>query len=509
MPKKLAKRTRTLLISAIALVAVIGLLVALLLLLPEPTSDTPDTPATDTTITLLHKKDKVSLTEAVVSVGKRSHTVLLTKEDLYTVKGFEDLPLDQGLLVEFAEELKSVTATRLVVDAPENPAEFGFDTDTTLSVTAAFSDDSTYAFELGNPDPSGEGCYLREVGKSTVYIADISFCETVSQDKNDFLSIYPITAPESDDPADTVAVRDVLLNGTVRPQPIYYEVAEAPKDNSETLIITGYVVKKPHYHTVDKDTSSLAPATFSNLAASGIEKVRPTTAQLAGYGLTNPYSACTVNLAMKHVETKMVDNKEQEITTYHTVFNYTIRLGKTNDNGEYYGVVYAEGKLIPIVYLFPKSTVPWVEDQYEDVADDMLFFQYIQNVNSFSLTADGKTTAFTLSHHPDAEENNDKLTVKSGNKVYDTASFRKLYASLMGLYRQEGYDGKPNGALLLTIKYTPSKQYGDPVHVDIYEHTAGSCVAIHRTGERHLINARDIHDFLSRYQKFLNGEILE
>ncbi len=508
MPKKLAKRTRTLLFSAIALVAVIGLLVALLLLLPEPT-ETPDDTVPDTTITLLNKKNKVSLTEAVVAVGNRSHTVLLTKEKLYTVKGFEDLPLDQGRLVEFADVLKTVTATRLVAEVPESPAEFGFDTDTMLSVTAVFSDDTTYAFELGNPDPSGEGCYLREVGKSAVYVADVAFCKTVSQDKTEFLSLYPITPPESDDPADTVAVRDVLLNGTVRPEPIYYEVAETPPDNSEVLILTGYVLKKPHYHTVDKDTSSLAPATFSNLMASGVEKVRPTAAQLATYGLTNPYSACTVNLAMKHVETKMVDGKEQETTTYHTVFNYTVRLGKTNDNGEYYGTVYAEGNLIPIVYRFPKSVVPWAEDQYEDVADDMLFFQYIQNINTFGLTADGQTTTFTLSHHPNAEETDKKLTVKSKGKIYDTGSFRKLYASLMGLYRQDGFDGKPRGPLLLTIDYTPNKQYGEPIHIEIYEHTAGSCLAVHRTGERHLINARDIQDFLNKYKKFLNGEIIE
>ncbi len=511
MSKRLAKRTRTLLIAAISLVAVVGLLVALLFLLPEQEPDEPDTPTVDTSVTLLSKNSsKVDLVSAVVSVDGRSHTVRLTEEELYTVEGYDDLPLDQGLLFEFAETLLTVKTSRLVVEQPDTPTDFGFDTDTTLSVSATYSDGTAFAFELGNPDPSGEGCYLRETGKAAIYLMESTFCETVSYDKTQFLNWSPITAPESDDTADTVAVRDVLLTGTVRPEPIYFEVAEQPKDGEDTLIITGYVLKKPYFHTVDKDTPLLVPTNFSNLTAEGVAKVYPTNADLAAYGLTKPYSACTVNLALKNVKTALNDaGKEVETITYHTVFNYTIKLGKTDEDGRYYGIVYQEGKLIPIVYQFPKSTVEWVDDQYEEIADDMLFFQYIYNVKTFSLTADGKTTAFALTHHLDAEETDDKLTVKAGGKKYDTGSFRKLYAALMGLYRTQASTEAPKGELLLKIAYTQDSRYGDPVSVEIYEHTAGSCLVIHETGERHLINARDVQETLKLYQRFLAGEDLD
>ncbi len=507
--RHLTKRTRSLLYPTIALAVVGGLLAGLLLLLPEADDNTDDDPVVDNAVVLFDKSDKktVTLSSAVISLADSSYTIEMTDDKLYTVKGYGDLPLDHTGLSDTAGALLKLTATRLVLEVPENPADFGFGK-TNTTVSATYSDDSAFAFEIGDLSPSGEGYYVREVGKSAVYLMDPTFCETVTCEPNQYINRLPVTAPTAVESTDTVVVRDVTLTGTVRPQTIYFQVTELPENPEENLVISGYAIQKPYFHAVDANSALITYGTFSGLTASDVALLRPTAADLTAYGLSTPYSVCTVNLSLKRTtEKKGEDGKTDTEISYHSTFTYTIKLGNTDKNGNYYGVVYAENKLIPVVYLFAPSAVSaWVDAQYEDVADDMLYFQHITNLTSLSITANGDAKTFSLAHNPDEEDSDKNLTVTANGKAYSTPDFRTLYASLLSLYRVGATDETPTGTPILTLQFTPMKQHGSATTVRIYEYTAGYCIAVHNSGEKHLLNAKDVQKLQTDYQKFLAGE---
>lgn len=512
MSKHMTKRTRALLYAVIALAVIGVLLVGLLLLLPETDDNTEDDPAVDTSVVLLDKSDdKVSLSSSVITLAGASHTISLNKDELYVVKGYEDLPLDHALLSEVADSLLNITATRLVLEAPENPADFGFGkTDGTVTVSATYSDNSTFAFEIGDLAPTEEGYYLREIGKTAIYLMDKTFCESVTCEPKHYINRLPVTAPAAEESTDTVVVRDVTLTGTVRPQTIYFQVAETPENPEENMVISGYAIQKPYFHAVDSNSPLISYSTFSFLTASDVVALRPTAANLHTYGLSTPYSVCTVNLSLKRTtETKGEDGETDSKISYHSTFKYTIKLGNTDKDGNYYGVVYAENTLIPVVYLFEKSAVSaWVDAQYEDIADDMLYFQHITKLTSLSITDNGDTKTFSLVHVPDEEDSDKNLTVTAGGKTYSTPDFRTLYTSLLTLFRVGATDEVPTGTPVLTLQFTPMKQHGSATTIRIYEYTAGYCIAVHNSGEKHLLNAKDVQKLQTDYRKFLAGETI-
>ncbi len=512
MSKRMSKRTRSLLIAVIALAAVTLLLCGLLFLLPEPQKDDPVDEPRDESVVLLDKATdkKATLVSAEIALGDVKHTIEATEDDLYTLKGYGDLPLEQTVLGEVAEALLSVSATRLIDQNPATPADFGFDApENYITVSATYSDDTAFAFEIGSLAPSKEGYYLREVGKTAVYLVDATFCDTVSYEMTSYINWAPIVAPEATETSDTVVVRNCTLSGSARPSKIRLQVAEQPTDDEQTMIISGYVIQEPYFHAVDSNSELISYATFTSLSAAGVAKIRPTSADLATYGIANPYSACEIDLSLQRTTSETdKDGETTDTISYHNTFRYTVKIGKENEEGLRYGAIYAEGKLLPVIYLFDPTAVLWLDMQYDDVADNMLFFQYIDKVSRMAYTVDGTTTTFSLAHHPDAEESDDKLTVTANNKTYSTANFRTLYANLVGMYRAGKTDETPSGEPLLSVTVTQDAKYGGPLRIDIYSYTAGHCIAQHSTGEKHLVNAKEVQEYLNNLERYLNGEDL-
>ena len=242
MSKRMTKRTRSLLYAVIALVAVAVLLVGLLLLLPEKEQDPDDDTSVDESVVLLDKTaDKnITVSSATISLAGSAHTFSRAKDGLYTLKGYDDLPLDQTVFESVADTLLNVTASRLVVENPENPLDFGFGkAQSGMTVTATYSDGTSFSFEIGDLSPSKDTYYLREVGKTTIYLIESSFRDELSYEPVQYLNWSPIVAPEAVESTDTVVVRDVTLSGAVRPKDIFFQITAQPKDDEDNMVISG------------------------------------------------------------------------------------------------------------------------------------------------------------------------------------------------------------------------------------------------------------------------------
>ncbi len=509
----MSKRARTLLVSAIALLTLAALLVVLLLL-PD-TSGSGDTETTttvpDTTVVLVDKGSNVTVSSVTVTLPEETYTVSPDENGDMVVKGYEGLPSYAAGYETLTEALLGFGAYRMITDSPEHPEDFGFSDEaaSTAALTVKYSDETDFSFEIGDLAPSGEGYYLRKADSAAVYMIDTSFVSTVAPASTYYLSTAPLTSPTAESTDEEVVVRDVTLSGSVRPEPLTFQIStEVLEEGQQAQMITGFYLTKPYLRNVKSGTNLLSASSYYGFSADSVAKVRPTAADLKQYGLTDPYSECVANLSVKKTTTEIDPDTGEETTSisFRSTFEYTIKLGNETEDGDRYAVVYTEDEMIPLLYTVTPSSLAWAETQYNDIADTLLFFTYIYQVEEMTITMDGTSTKFDLTHDSEAEERDNQLTVIANNKQYGTANFRTLYSKMMQIERNGSTDVKPTGEPVLSIDIVTNTSVAHTGWIKLYRYSAGKYAVLHDTGELYLVDAKDVEEFMADYRKFLNGE---
>lgn len=509
----MSKRILTLVGCFVAVAALVGALIALTAIPPADGGTTTTTTVPVTPTVTVVKKDKAAV---AATITNQNGTFTLQKDTngLTTVVGQETLPHSTLAVANLMDSLKRIEAVRVVAEAPESPQNYGFDKADApaVLVEATYADNSTFAFEVGDAAPSATAHYLRVKGQTAVYLVADDYVETCFDGPFDYLSKTPVTAPESNQAATdkdthTVVVRDVSLTGSVRAEELYFQVVEdLLNEAGVSSSPSGYVIKRPYYRAIKTGSPVAEYTTFSGFTAAGIAAVHPTAAQLTEFGLDNPYSQAVFNLAVQRLHTETgEDGKDVHTLSYYNVFEYTIKLGAVNEEGLRYAVVYTEDKLIPVVYLVRESSVAWANVQYDDIADNLLFYIHITQIDRLTITQDGVTTAFDLTHVKN-EDDSFGLTVTAAGKPYDAANFRNLYGRLMSLYRageaEKDVEGEPD--LVLDLK--TNSQTIPSSTISLYRYSASKFLVKHSGGETYLVNAKTVEPLMEAYRDFLAGK---
>ncbi len=511
----MSKRTRTLLFSGIAVLVLTALLVTVLLL-PEPEiPDDGDNDPVDLSVTLLDKVDKddkaIPASKVTVVTGGETYTLTADKDGDMTVDRYKDLPHSSTALDALSTELEQFRALRKITDTPATPADYGFGDDTLSKVSVTYSDDTAYGFEIGKKAPSGDGYYFREQGKDTVYLYATESAEVFMEKSTAYLSraLITVPTPETTDEAaqDTAVVRDVELFGSVRKSSVFFQAVQKIDDAEDiTAPVSGYVIQRPYFHGVDSNATVLTTTAFSVMGVTDVVKVYPTAAELKSYGFDDPYSACTVNFAIRRPVSEKNDKGEETTSfTYYNVLKYTIKLGNKTKDGLRYFVVYAEDKLIPIVYVIDESNVAWANVQYDDLAETLLFYLYITNVDTVTVTANGATTQFKLKHVADEDDRDKSMIVTANGKPFSTPDFRTVYQEMLGMRRSGTAPKKPSGTPVFELDILTNTVNDKPVHLKIYKDTASKYTVLHDSGEYYSILAKDVEGFIALYQSLLDN----
>ncbi len=523
------KRNGSLLAAVISFAVLLAILIVVLMLPGTETGNTGTTTTTaSTTVIPLTPTtspsgtqtlpsgttaSKSAIQSATITLPEETFTLEPNTKGVLRVKGHEELEdfVNTSAYAYLVEALTDITALRIINSAPEHPEDFGFDTKEgcTAAVKVLYTDGSAISLEVGDTAPSGEGCYLRRDGSSAIYLVDTNFADTVSMPSSNYLSMIPIATPTTTqtNSADTAVVRDVALSGSVRPEPIVFQVSNTISSKDESAqIMTGYYLTKPFYRSVKNGTDMLSTTTYSGFVASDIAALHPTEEDLEAYGLNDPYSVCTVNLSIQKSSTKTDEdgNEFTELSFYNT-FEYTVKLGNVvKDNEECrYALVYHGDELVPMVYEVVTSSLRWAEVQYDDLADPLLFFTYIDQVETFGITLDGEKTLFELTHYPNKEDADSRLKVVANGNRYNSALFRDVYQTLMGILRVESTEETPKGEPMLTLEIETNTDIARGGWIKLYQYSAGKYLAEHESGEIYLVGAKDVEQALATYREFL------
>lgn len=502
-PKKKWSKQRWIILatSAVAVVLVAALL--LLLLVPPATDPTPEESTdteTDTSVTLLDKtqKGKTVVKQVEVKNDKDSYTIYYNeKENVFLLKGYEDITLSADL----TDTLVACTSSLVAVDEvkkPEALSVYGLDKpDATVTVT--YKDGDVAHLSVGVLVPTENGYYVSADAKEGVYIFESDAVSLFLSRGIAFADTTLITTPtvKKDDANGSAVLKEVRLSGKNYPKPL--GLRRSYHTDSEELTLFTYIIDTPYLRgTTDDVMSSLS--NFKSLSADQALILHPTEENKEKLGFNDPLIVADITMAVETGE-DIKEGEEETINTYYNETTTKITVGSM-ENGNY--VVMMDG--IDAIFLVNKTAFAAIgERTYENSVSQLLFLKNIVDLGRISITMDGKTADFKLTHYPNKEDDDKKLKVTVDGKKYPTPDFRELYQMLMGLERYDTPDRAPSGDPVMEVQmYTND---GKPYLGAKYYPLSGTlCAVVTTEGEIFTTRWHNVTHFTEQVENYLNGD---
>ncbi len=497
------KKKKILLFSLIGAFATLAILIVLLVFIfPAEKPEEPTVDPEDTGITILDKtslNEEVVISSAIVEHPDGTRVEFVNKNDSLLVKGYEKLTPHSLNNADIVAVLTAFTATQDLGHIDDDKA-FGFVTPLATG-SVQYQDGSSFAFELGALAPDGTGYYFREKGSTHTYVLPLASAETLLLGPLDYISTTVFSGPIAESNTQSeVVLRDMALSGTVRAGNEFSFRLVTSEDSDEYLYYT-YVITKPYLKGVSS-THTTDLSAFTSLSAQSVVAAYPTAQQLREFGLNTPYSVADFTLALRSNKTTEAGGETATITTYTDPQPHTIRVG--NRVGNAYYVMVDE---VPVVYLASLDDLPFVTLQFNDLADSMLFLENISGLGNVTVTLEGETTSFDLTHNEKDTDTRTNLTVTANGKTYDTMDFRYLIRVFMGVERYSNLTkdigDKP---VHFSISLTHTGEDKPVFTAKFYEMSSNLYAAVINNGERYQVRASDLKNAITQYQNYLKGE---
>ncbi len=502
---RFSRRTLTLLLTSGVAVVMALVVVLVMLLLPQEamlsSGGTPESSAISATTYTLYNNSAIDPKAPVASLDMGgSYTIRYNKQDAcYVITGYEDLALSQNIdsLIDAAILLKASDKVAQV----DSLANFGLD-EPIGSATVHYTDGSSVVLHFGDKAPSGNGYYVRLADSQDVYVVDTETAEYFLAPAWWYISTTLLSPPalRDGDENGTALLRSLTLTG--RNHPTTFSLRRTTANDKKELTYFKYMTTKPYERGVTDAVGDYL-FSFNALYAEKAAILHPTAAELEKYGFNDPYAVAKITLAVEsasEVQNSVTGEKESVDIVYNNT-EYTLTVGCLDADGNY--VVMVDG--INVIFLVEQAELrDIVERKHENSTIPLLFIKDITEISRVEMTDNGQKNVFTLTHHPNAEESDNMLTVQIGSKVYDTADFRDLYTMMTGLTRHSLPDTKPTGQpeVTLALYDLEGKEY---FSASIYESTGTLSPCRSSDGELFTLKTSTVTALRTQLNNYLNG----
>ncbi len=489
---------------ALSTLVLIGAIILLLVWNPFAAEETPvdstDTGETeDTSITILDKSDKSNVVVSRVDIvnGEDAFSILYNeKEDRFHLEKYADIQLS-GDMTDLLQEFTAKLIAADVVEKADKLKDFGLDKPA-ATATVTYTDGSKAVLYVGNETPNEDGYYVRTDVDDKVYIFDSDAVLPFTYRHTAFVDITLIASPtvKNDDENGSVVLKEVSYTGKNYAEPLV--IRRSYLTDSEELTLFSYIIEKPYPRGTSDAVSSML-SSFNSLYAEQALVLHPTDKEKAALGFDDPLAVITVTLAVETGDTSNEDDTDDAI--FYNTITADVTIGSVDDDNY---VVMVEG--LDIIYLVPKSTFSGIADRtYKNSVNSLLFLKNITQMGTVSITIDGKTSDFKLTHDLDKEESDKQLKVELDGKTYDTANFRELYQILMSLERYSESDAQPEGEPVMTIQtyFNDGTPY---VSAEYYSLDGNLCLVKTAEGEVFTTRWAIVTHFMEQVENYLNGE---
>lgn len=406
------------LIAGIAAIVVLGGGIAALKL-TEPKPDTEnsglsETVTQDLTIYSGNSGD-VSTIQVKNSNGgytlKRTSVATDTQPAVYTIEGLENVKLNESLVNNMPANASSLTALKIIEENAEDLSKYGLE-NTDIEVLVEFDGEEAKKVTLlvGNDTPEGN-VYVALKNEKNVYSVSSNFISAYAYEKEYFVSTVCVEEPSEED-------YPIVASVTVDRKDLEYDIVfeyDPYSDSDDELggSTATHVMTSPVEAYLNISDSVNYTHGIFGLTASSVLSISPTEDELQVAGVTDPL--CTVT------------------TTLEDGNSYVLKIGaEYGEEGDTGYIGYLEGT--DILWLFDKSSVPWVNMVPEDAMSSMIFGTYIYDISNLTIVTDEGTRSFVCEG-----DSADNYLVLLDGKEYDRERYSKFYQALISAPAEQIY----------------------------------------------------------------------
>lgn len=373
--------------------------------------------------------------ESIVNISVESaeeQFLFVKKDDNWVLDGEEEYPLSQSKLTSMAAGIAQLSATRLVVEAPEDLSEYGL-LNPSLLIKAVTVEGKEYSLQLGEQLTTDTDYYGQIAGDNAVYVIPMATRTKYAITKAD---LFDIESPPSIT-ADTI--REVKVSS--KTQGDFHIVYE--ENNPEDYSGSGtycWVIPEGYANPMNMDNTAVSEVLSNYTVFSftkGIDYVKENQSK---YGLGADSDRVFVRYLTAEGEEK----------------TYTLWIGDTDSEGNYY--VRPEGS--NRTYLMAKDTVEQkiiIEDK-EALLSKFTHMVNILDVNRVTVLAKDKSKVYEIKRTDETDSDGNTTTKETfyidGGEAEDT-QFRTMYQSMIGLRMVEPLKEKVevSGDPVLTLTF--------------------------------------------------------
>ncbi len=410
------KQLKYILITLVAaLVLGLGVLAAVLFV-PDAPDDSSSMPASQRVY--VYEKNAADIVKMTVTNQHGSFELTPKDSGNFHIKELDSYRLVQSYMNSLASTYASLSARKLVTEAPEDLSLYGFD-EPLASASIEFKDE-TVTVIIGNAEPTTNGYYCKLGDSDKVYLLNNGVGSRLLASKLYYVDrqITPMY-----DTTVELAFDKVVLSGSVRDKEIV--IVPTPDNEDDTYAeIFGYQIISPANAPFDLTAGNDFLTSFFIMAADVVEVLSPDEETLRQYGFDNPYSVAEIHSSSG---------------------NFTVTVGKLD--GEY---CYVMNDTDDVIFKCLASSVNWLESQYQDLVSTIFLVPHINLVGNVDIVTPDKEYNYTITYN----EENDVIFAKCGSKTVNTENFQKLYQVLVSCYLENYSTERPDGEPTLTITYT-------------------------------------------------------
>lgn len=382
-------------------------------------------------------------------IGEDIDINLVLKDGLWISSDEPDRPINQDNVASMLNNFSNITADKMVVEAPENLADFGFDSPF-ASLQATLEDGTITTLKLGDLVLSGDGYYALVNDDNKVYILPTSYGVSFSDLDMTAIAVAP-----------TITAENITYINIDSRDGEDYELKyneNVVQDNSGANLYN-WEILKPYGVGYTADSTAISTLQSNYTSFNYLACVDYKGDDLSQYGLDNPAATIDIGYYESATQTEPTANSNTSDTSENSTNTvdkeYKIYIGNLDESGNYY--VRVDGS--NAVYTLSSDTVnTMLQVDAFSMMNKSISIPSIENVDKISAKIDGVQYEMEIRRtvtNADGAEGTQSTYFYNGKEENEDL-FKSVYETMIGAsYDSELKDEVETSAIVpyMTLSY--------------------------------------------------------
>ncbi len=408
------------------------------------------------------------------------------KSAVYTIEGFEDLPVDKDMVSTLASNADNLTSASIVEENCSDFGKFGL-ADTAITVEIAYESGVAKKLYIGDVSPVSNQTYVRVDDDNTVYTITNGFAANYHCKAEEFISLTMLEEPPQES---YPKVNSLRIERKDIDYDIFIEYDSTTDEKNSGGSSAKHVMKEPMEALLAVERSNVITNGMFGLAAKKVKAYHCSDSDVEAAGLKDPFCRATM---------KCDDGND-----------YVLLMSEpyTEDGAKLSNAMF-EGS--NVIYTVDTEKAQWATVKPVDIASRMMVSSFVWNVSELTAEADGVSEKFEISMKDSSMKTNEAKTedvnVKRGGSDFDAERYRQFFSYLVNAYAEEFAinEPKPSGEPMAVIKIKDSFRNNETTF-EFYDYSVMKSLIVVNGEPKFFSSKTYVDDLIENIRRIGSGE---